>query len=142
MSILAYLLFQNSTKKSLPHYNTTAAANHTPTAADWCDTQPSPQARKYCTTGPNTGPGLPHPTGHEPTQYVHYIVIDKQNNTCYMHDSLPSAHTPTDFVKNEIAFPLTYTSTNNCSVLHHIYIASLINCIQPDDGHSRIGRNM
>jgi len=25
--------------------------------------------------------------------------------------------------------PLTYTNTNNCSVLYHIYIASLINCI-------------
>ena len=33
----------------------------------------------------------------------------------------------------------TYTNTNNCSVLYHIYIASLINCIQPDDGHSSIG---
>jgi len=31
---------------------------------------------------------------------------------------------------------------NNCSVLYHICIASLINCIQPDDGHSSIGRNM
>jgi len=29
---------------------------------------------------------------------VHYIVIDTQDNTCYMHGSLPSAHTPTDFV--------------------------------------------
>jgi len=27
-------------------------------------------------------------------------------------------------------------------VLYHIYIASMINCIQPDDGHSSIGRNM
>jgi len=27
-----------------------------------CDTQPPPRARKYSTTGPNTGPGLPHPT--------------------------------------------------------------------------------
>jgi hypothetical protein len=35
----------------------------------------------------------------------------------------------------------TYTNTNNCSVLCHIYIASLTNCIQPDDGHSSIGRN-
>ena len=26
--------------------------------------------------------------------------------------------------------------------IYHIYIASLINCIQPDDGHSSIGRNM
>ena len=30
--------------------------------------------------------------------YVHYIVIDKQDNTRYMYGSLPSAHTPTDFV--------------------------------------------
>ena len=34
------------------------------------------------------------------------------------------------------------TNTNNCSVLYHIYIASLINCIQPDNGHSNIDRNM
>jgi len=27
-------------------------------------------------------------------------------------------------------------------VLYHIYTASLISCIQPDDGHSNIGRNM
>jgi len=54
--------------------------------------------RKYCTAGQNTGPGLLHPTGHEPTPHVHYIVRDKQHNTCYTHDSLPSAHTPTDFV--------------------------------------------
>jgi len=27
-------------------------------------------------------------------------------------------------------------------VLYRIYIASLTNCIQPDDGHSSIGRNM
>ena len=27
-------------------------------------------------------------------------------------------------------------------MLHHIYIASLINCMQPDDGHSSNGRNM
>jgi len=38
--------------------------------------------------------------------------------------------------------PLTYTNTNNCSVLYHIYRASPINCIQPDDGHSSNGRNM
>jgi len=30
----------------------------------------------------------------------------------------------------------------NCSVLYHIYIASLINCIQPDDSHSSNGRNI
>jgi len=42
--------------------------------------------------------GLPHPTGHEPTRHVHYIVIDKYDNTCYMYGSLPSAHTPTNFV--------------------------------------------
>ena len=113
------------------------------TTADRCDTQPPPQARKYSTAGPNTGPGLPHPTGHEPTQHVHYIVIDKQDNTCYtrMYGSLPSAHTPTDFVQTR-SRPFTYTNTNNCSVLYHIYIAALINCIQPDDGHSSIDRNM
>ena len=32
------------------------------------------------------------------TGHVHYIVIDVQDNTCYMHGSLPSAHTPTDFM--------------------------------------------
>jgi curli biogenesis system outer membrane secretion channel CsgG len=36
--------------------------------------------------------------GHEPTRQVHYIVIDKQDNTCYMLGSLPSAHLPTDIV--------------------------------------------
>jgi len=36
--------------------------------------QPPPQARKYCTAGPNTGPGLPHPTGHEPTRQVHTLL--------------------------------------------------------------------
>ena len=45
-----------------------------------------------------TGAGLQHPTGLEPTRHVHYIVIDKQDNTRYMHGSLPSAHTPTDFM--------------------------------------------
>ena len=47
-----------------------------------------------------------------------------------------------DITQNEISFPITYTNTNNCSVLYHIYIASLINCIQPDGSHSSIGRNM
>jgi len=27
-------------------------------------------------------------------------------------------------------------------LLYHIYIASVINCMQPDDGHSNIDRNM
>jgi len=58
-----------------------------------------------------------------------------------MHGSLPSAQTPTDFVLTT-SRPLTYTNTNNCSVLYHIYIVSLINCIQPDDGHSSNDRNM
>jgi len=38
--------------------------------------------------------------------------------------------------------PRTYTNTNNCFVLYRIYIASQINCIQPDDGHRSTGRNM
>ena len=80
-----------------------------------CENQPPPQARKYGTTGPNTGPGLPHPTGHAPTRYAHFIVIDKQDNTRYMLDSLTTAHMPTDFVYNEISFPLTYT--NNFFIL-------------------------
>jgi len=42
--------------------------------------------------------GVVHPTEHAPTWHVHYIVIDKQDNTCYMLGSLPSAHTPNDFV--------------------------------------------
>jgi len=70
---------------------------YTATAADRYDTQPPPQARKYSPTGPNTGPGLPHPTGPEPTRHVQFIVVDKQDNTFYTHGSLPSAHTPTDF---------------------------------------------
>jgi len=44
------------------------------------------------------GQSLLHPTEHEPTRHVHCIVIDKQDNTRYMHGSLPSAHTATDFV--------------------------------------------
>jgi len=58
-----------------------------------------------------------------------------------MHGSLPSAHTPTDFVYAR-SRPLTYTNTNNYSVLYHIYIASLIKFIQPDDVHSSIDRNI
>ena len=38
--------------------------------------------------------------------------------------------------------PITYTITSNGSVLYHNYITSLIKCIQPDDGHRNIGRNM
>ena len=82
----------------LPTTPYTIEDDYTATAADRCDTQPSPQARKYCTTGPNTGPGLPHPTEHEPTMHLHNIVTDKQHDTCYMHGSSPSAHTPSDFV--------------------------------------------
>ena len=55
-------------------------------------------ARQYrvsrCAAGPR--PTAPH--WHEPTQRVHYIFIDKQENTCYIHGYLPSAHTPTNFV--------------------------------------------
>jgi hypothetical protein len=57
-----------------------------------------PQARKYSTTGPNTGPGLPHPTELAPTRHAQFIVIAKKDNTRYMLGSLPSAHTPTDFL--------------------------------------------
>ena len=42
---------------------------------------------------------------------------------------------------NEISSP-NYTITNDYSVLYHIYIASVINFIQPDDGYISIGRNM
>ena len=94
-----------------------------------------------CTAVPNTGPGLPNPTGHEPSSHVHYTFIDKQDNTCYMHGSLPSAHTPAEFVLT-IYHPLTYTNTNDCSVFYRICIAPLINCNQSDDGHKSIGRNM
>ena len=44
------------------------------------------------------GPRRTAPHCHEPTQHVHYIVIDKEENTCYIHGYLPSAHTPTNFV--------------------------------------------
>jgi len=73
--------------------------------------------------------------------YVHYIVIGKQDNTCYMYGSLPSARTPTDFMYNQISFPLP-TLILIIVLCYIIYIASLIKCIQPDDGHSSIGRNM
>ena len=56
-----------------------------------------------------------------------------------MHGSLQSACTPTDCV-NEMSFPLPTLIL--IIVLCYIYIASLKNCIQPDDGHSSIGRNM
>jgi len=36
---------------------------------------------------------------------------------------------PPTLCKNRIAFPLTYTITNNCSVLYHIYIAYLIKIV-------------
>jgi len=42
----------------------------------------------------------------------------------------------------DITQKINNTNNNNCFVLHHIYIASLINCIQPDDGHKSIDRNM
>ena len=44
------------------------------------------------------GPRPSSPHWHEPTQHIHYIVIEIQENTCYIHGFLPSAHTPTDFV--------------------------------------------
>ena len=31
---------------------------------------------------------------------------------------------------------------HNCPVLCHIYLASMLNCIHPHDGHNSIGRNM
>jgi len=37
---------------------------------------------------------------------------------------------------------MCHTNTNNCSALYHIYIASVIDCIQPDDGHSSNGKIM
>ena len=71
---------------------------YTAARTNQCETQPPPQARKYSTRGPNTGPGLPHPTGHALTRYAHFIVIDKEDNTRYILDSLPTAHMPSDFV--------------------------------------------
>jgi len=60
--------------------------------------------RKYGTAGPNTAPGQPHPTGmNRLSTYIHYIVIDKQENTCYIHGSLPPAHTrPPSLCKRDI----------------------------------------
>ena len=67
--------------------------------------KPLSQARKHCTTGPNTSPGLPQPTGHEPTRQVHYIFIDKQDNTVIC-TVLYHLHThPPILCKNEISFP-------------------------------------
>ena len=45
------------------------------------------------------GPRPTAPHWHEPTQHVHYIVIDKQENPCYIQSSLPSEHTPTKLCK-------------------------------------------
>ena len=57
-----------------------------------------------------------------------------------------SANAAVAIIRLDTVYPSTYidtyTNTNNCSVLYHIYTASLINCIQPDDGHSSTGRNM
>jgi len=50
------------------------------------------------------GPRPSAPHWHELTQHVQYIIIDKQEDTRYVHGSLPSAHThththmPTNFV--------------------------------------------
>jgi len=96
----------HGTKKSLPPLRYT------------CTCQPyrrqlrvstQPQEQTAVTLTPTTGKKIlhhktkhqPRPTAphwHEPTRHVHYIVIHKQDNTCYMHGSLPSAHTPTHFV--------------------------------------------
>ena len=52
-----------------------------------------------------------------------------------------SKYSPQHHVLKYSQLPFTYTNTNDCYVLY-IYITFLINCIQPDDGHSSIGRNM
>ena len=85
---------------------TPAAANHT---VDNLGCLHSHCSRPVWHSAPTTGKKIQHrrtkhgprpsaPHLHEPTQHVHYIVIDKQENTCYIHGSLPSAHTPTNFV--------------------------------------------
>jgi hypothetical protein len=44
------------------------------------------------------GPRPSAPHWHEPTQHVHYIVIDQQEKNVLYNDSLPSAQRPTNFV--------------------------------------------
>ena len=77
----------HGTKKSLPPLQYTCSCqphrrqlrmSTQPQQQTGVTRSPPPQAIKYCTTGPKTAPGVPHPTGHEPTQHTHYIVIDKQ----------------------------------------------------------------
>jgi len=61
--------------------------------------------------------------GHEPTRHVNYIVINKQDNTCYMHGSLPFTHTHTHTLTlcKWYLVPLTYLPTYlltaRCTVL-------------------------
>ena len=47
--------------------------------------------------------------------------------------------TPPHFFVNEISSPFTYTDTDDYIILLH---GSSDNCIQPDDGLIRKGRNM
>ena len=57
---------------------------------------------------------------HEPNRHIHFTVIDKHDNTCYKHGSLPSAHRPTDFVltrSQTLNFLLTYLLTPWCRIL-------------------------
>jgi len=42
---------------------------------------------------------------------------------------------------NEISYPTAYTDTDDYVVLHYVNSFS-DNCIQPDDGQIRNGRNM
>ena len=71
LSILAYLLFQHGTKKPLPPLQYTCCCQphrrqlrmSTQPQQQTCVTLSPHHRQENTTAGPNTGPGLPHPTG-------------------------------------------------------------------------------
>jgi len=108
LSILVYLLFQHGTKKSLPPLQYTCSCQ--PYRRQF-RTSTQPQQQTGVTLSPhhrqeNTSPQdqTRVQANHTPLAWtdsartVHYIVIDKQENAYCIHGSLPSAHTPTNFV--------------------------------------------
>jgi len=90
-------------------------------------------------TGPNTGPGQPHPTGMN--RLNTYTILSQTNRkTHVIYMVLYHLHTrpPTSCKRDLVPLPTLIL----IMVLCYIYIASLMNCIQPDDGHSSNGLNM
>ena len=109
-----------TTHLQLPTIPQTTQDVYTSTKADQCDTQ---KARKYGTTGPNSGPDLPQPTGHETTRNANFIVVEKQDNLCYMlHLYLLHTRPPTLCkTKSRSALPTLIIR----SIFFHVHRASL-----------------